>query len=124
MKSDFLACCRWVRATNEFLGVLHSSHYMHEQKKVEYMLLYILNKLIDKGLLSFCPILSWCTKWNISSARNRCFSLLMAMLVQVSTPNTLLDSSIDQGPYINVTEDGMVAALNDEPTTYNQKKYM
>jgi hypothetical protein len=46
------------------------------------------------------------------------------MLMQVSTPNTLLDSSIDQGPYINVTEDGMVAALNDEPTTGNQKKYM
>lgn len=48
----------------------------------------------------------------------------MAMLMQVSTPNTLLDSSIDQGPYINVTEDGMVAALNDESTTDNQKKYM
>ncbi|GAU15920.1 hypothetical protein TSUD_41430 [Trifolium subterraneum] len=64
----------WVRATNEFLSVLHSSHLMHEQKKI-------------------------------------------------STPNTLLDSSIDQGPYINVTEDGMVAALNNEATADNQKKY-
>ncbi|WJX20437.1 hypothetical protein P8452_09993 [Trifolium repens] len=63
----------WVGATNEFLSVLHSSHYMHEQKKI-------------------------------------------------STPNTLLDLSIDQGPYINVTKDGMVAALNDEATTDNQKK--
>ncbi|KAJ1424892.1 Alpha/Beta hydrolase fold [Sesbania bispinosa] len=60
----------WVRAVNEFLGVLHSSPYMHVQKKI-------------------------------------------------STPNTLLDSSIDQGPYVNVTEDGMVAALNNEPTTDN-----
>ncbi|XP_004496351.1 embryogenesis-associated protein EMB8-like [Cicer arietinum] len=64
----------WVRAANEFLDVLHSSHYMHEQKKI-------------------------------------------------STPNTLLDSSIDQGPYINLTGDGMVAALNNEPTTDSQKKY-
>jgi hypothetical protein len=44
------------------------------------------------------------------------------MPMQISTPNTLLDSSIDQGPYINVTKDGMVAALNDEATTDNQKK--
>ncbi|XP_061346307.1 embryogenesis-associated protein EMB8 [Gastrolobium bilobum] len=60
----------WVRAANEFLGVLHSSHYMHVQKKI-------------------------------------------------SKPNTPLNSSIDQGPYVNVTEDGMVAALNNEPTTDN-----
>ncbi|CAI8604233.1 unnamed protein product [Vicia faba] len=63
----------WVRAANEFLDVLHSSHYMHEQKKV-------------------------------------------------SKPKAPLDSSIDQSPYINVTEDGMVAALNNEPTIENQKK--
>ncbi|XP_027364071.1 embryogenesis-associated protein EMB8 [Abrus precatorius] len=35
---------------------------------------------------------------------------------KISKPNTPLDSSIDQGPYVNVTEDGMVAALNSEPT--------
>ncbi|CAL5209270.1 unnamed protein product [Lathyrus oleraceus] len=63
----------WVRAANEFLDVLHSSHYMHQQKKI-------------------------------------------------SKPNAPLDSSIDQSPYINVTEDGLVAGLNNEPTTENQKK--
>ncbi|XP_058769986.1 embryogenesis-associated protein EMB8-like isoform X2 [Vicia villosa] len=63
----------WVRAANEFLDVLHSSPYMHEQK-------------------------------------------------QVSKPKAPLDSSIDQSPYINVTQDGMVAALDSEPTTENQKK--
>ncbi|XP_045826983.1 embryogenesis-associated protein EMB8-like [Trifolium pratense] len=36
---------------------------------------------------------------------------------KISAPNKLLDSSIDQGPYVNVTEDGMVAASNNEPTT-------
>lgn len=45
------------------------------------------------------------------------FSLLMGM--QISTPNTLSVSSIDQGPYVNVTEDGMVAASNNEPPTDN-----
>ena len=30
-----------------------------------------------------------------------------------------MDSSIDQGPYVNVKEDGMVAALNKEPKTDN-----
>ncbi|XP_050916529.1 uncharacterized protein LOC127131659 [Lathyrus oleraceus] len=63
----------WVRAANEFLDVLHSSHYMHQQKKI-------------------------------------------------SKPNAPLDSSIDQSPYINVTEDGLVAGLNNEPTTEIQKK--
>ena len=48
------------------------------------------------------------------------FSLLMAM--QISKPNAPLDSSIDQSPYINVTEDGLVAGLNNEPTTEIQKK--
>lgn len=37
--------------------------------------------------------------------------------MQVPTPNTPSNSSIDQGPYVNVTQDGMVAALNNEPTT-------
>ncbi|OIV91391.1 hypothetical protein TanjilG_02009 [Lupinus angustifolius] len=60
----------WVRAVNEFLSVLHSSQYMHVQKKM-------------------------------------------------SKPSTPVHSSIDQGPYVNVTEDGMVAALNKEPTMDN-----
>ncbi|CAL0300644.1 unnamed protein product [Lupinus luteus] len=60
----------WVRAVNEFLSVLHSSQYMHVQKKM-------------------------------------------------SKPSTPVHSSIDQGPYVNITEDGMVAALNKEPTTTN-----
>ncbi|XP_021895988.1 embryogenesis-associated protein EMB8 isoform X2 [Carica papaya] len=57
--------CRWVRATNEFLGVLCSSSYMHKQ---------------SSGLQSS------------------------------------LGSSIDQGPYVNITEDGMVAAVSSEPS--------
>ncbi|MED6161002.1 hypothetical protein PIB30_056652 [Stylosanthes scabra] len=60
----------WVRATNEFLDVLHSSQYMHVQK-------------------------------------------------EISKPSTPLVTSIDQGPYVNVTDDRMVAALNNEPSTDN-----
>ncbi len=33
--------CRWVRAVEEFLGVLHSSPYMHVQKKVKLMLIIL-----------------------------------------------------------------------------------
>lgn len=36
------------------------------------------------------------------------------MALQISAPHKLLDSAIDQGPYVNVTEDGMVAASNNE----------
>ncbi|KAE9589135.1 putative alcohol O-acetyltransferase [Lupinus albus] len=60
----------WVRAVNEFLSVLHSSKYIHVQKKIP-------------------------------------------------KPSTPVCSSIDQGPYVNVTEDGMVAALNKEPAMDN-----
>ncbi|KAK4802774.1 hypothetical protein SAY86_000977 [Trapa natans] len=60
----------WVRASNEFLHVLHSSpYYMHVQKKVKD----------NSGL------------------------------------HSTLDSSIDQGPYVNVA-DGMVAAAGNEHT--------
>ncbi|GAY39639.1 hypothetical protein CUMW_045960 [Citrus unshiu] len=59
----------WVRAVNEYLGVLHSSPYMHVRKKVQ-----------EPGL-------------------------------HLST-----ESSIDQGPYLNVSEDGMVAAVGNEQT--------
>ncbi|KAK7343828.1 hypothetical protein VNO77_12876 [Canavalia gladiata] len=38
---------------------------------------------------------------------------------KISRPNTPFSSSIDQGPYVNVTDDGMVAALNNEATTDN-----
>lgn len=41
------------------------------------------------------------------------------MALQISAPNKLLDSAIDQGPYVNVSEDGMVAALNNAPTVDN-----
>ncbi|KAJ0025506.1 hypothetical protein Pint_07764 [Pistacia integerrima] len=58
----------WVRAADEFLGVLHSSPYMHVQKK-------------ESGHV-----------------------------------HTSLESSIDQGPYVNVSEDGMVAAVGNEQT--------
>ncbi|XP_027364072.1 embryogenesis-associated protein EMB8-like [Abrus precatorius] len=60
----------WVRAANEFLGIIHSSNYMHVPKKI-------------------------------------------------SKPNGPLDLSIDRGPYVNVTEGGMVAALNSDPPTDN-----
>ncbi|OWM67483.1 phospholipase ABHD3-like isoform X2 [Punica granatum] len=58
----------WVRAANEFLHVLHSSPYMHVQKKIK-----------NTGL------------------------------------HPTLDTSIDQGPYVNVA-DGMVAAAGNEHT--------
>ncbi|EXB57388.1 hypothetical protein L484_016441 [Morus notabilis] len=57
----------WVRATGEFLRVLHSSQYMHVQ-----------NKIANTG------------------------------------PQSSLDSTIDQGPFVSVAEDGMVAAMGNE----------
>ncbi|KAL5846036.1 hypothetical protein ACOSQ3_009560 [Xanthoceras sorbifolium] len=59
----------WVRAVDEFLSVLHSSPYMHVQKKME-----------KSGL------------------------------------HSSVESSIDQGPYVNVSADGMVAAVGNEKT--------
>ncbi|KAH6774956.1 alpha/beta-Hydrolases superfamily protein [Perilla frutescens var. hirtella] len=59
----------WVRAVNEYLGVLLSSSYMHKQKKAE----------------------------------------------SVGPYSPLMQSSIDQGPYLNVA-DGMVAAMGNEQT--------
>ncbi|KAH7568161.1 hypothetical protein JRO89_XS07G0249900 [Xanthoceras sorbifolium] len=59
----------WVRAVDEFLSVLHSSPYMHVQKKME-----------KSGL------------------------------------HSSIESSIDQGPYVNVSADGMVAAVGNEKT--------
>lgn len=44
---------------------------------------------------------------------------LLFFLSQIAKPTIPLDSSIDQGPYVNVKEDGMVAALNNEPKTDN-----
>ncbi|CAO2835245.1 unnamed protein product [Amaranthus hypochondriacus] len=55
----------WVRATTEFLAVLHSSPYMHRQKKIPSLVL---------------------------------------------PP----EPSIDQGPYVNVALDGMLAAVGNE----------
>ncbi|XP_047169924.1 embryogenesis-associated protein EMB8-like isoform X1 [Vigna umbellata] len=63
----------WVRAVNEFLGELHTSNFMHVQKKIP-------------------------------------------------KPNTPLGTSIDRGPYVNVTEDGMVAALNNELKNENTEE--
>ncbi|XP_012482348.1 embryogenesis-associated protein EMB8 isoform X2 [Gossypium raimondii] len=53
----------WVRATDEFLGVLHSSSHMHKKK------------------------------------------------TEITEQKASIESSIDQGPYVNVGEDGMVAAV-------------
>ncbi|KAF8404207.1 hypothetical protein HHK36_009090 [Tetracentron sinense] len=60
----------WVNAVDEFLGVLHSSTYMHRQK------------------------------------------------AQKSGPHCSLESSIDQGPYLNVMEDGMMNAMGSERKTH------
>ncbi|KAL5069576.1 hypothetical protein RYX36_020463 [Vicia faba] len=49
-------------------------------------------------------------------------SKYMHVQKKISPPNKLLDSAIDQGPYVNVTEDGMVAASNNEPTTDNEEE--
>ncbi|XP_021760455.1 embryogenesis-associated protein EMB8-like [Chenopodium quinoa] len=59
----------WVRAVTEFLGILHSSPYMHRQKKV-----------------------------------------------QIPSPIPPSEPALVQGPYISVAEDGMVAAVANEPT--------
>ncbi|OMO75197.1 hypothetical protein CCACVL1_16294 [Corchorus capsularis] len=58
----------WVRAVDEFFGVLRSSPYIQRRQKM-----------------------------------------------QGSSLPGPLESSIDQGPYVNVTEDGMVAAVGNEP---------
>ncbi|CAB4289487.1 unnamed protein product [Prunus armeniaca] len=62
----------WVRATDEFLKILHSSQYMHVQKMVSF------------------------------------------------GTQSSLDSSIDQGPYVNIAEDGMVAAVGNEQAKENR----
>ncbi|KAG5152612.1 hypothetical protein JHK84_029084 [Glycine max] len=46
-------------------------------------------------------------------------SHFMHVQKKITKPTIPLDSSIDQGPYVNVKEDGMVAALNNEPKTDN-----
>ena len=38
----------------------------------------------------------------------------MCLQMQNSGPHSSLDSAIDQGPYVNVAEDGMVAAMCNE----------
>lgn len=59
----------WVRAANEFLGLLHLSPYMHKQKKIS----------------------------------------------NLHPPS---EPSIDRGPYVNVADDGMIAAMsNEQPQT-------
>ncbi|OMO92253.1 hypothetical protein COLO4_17736 [Corchorus olitorius] len=58
----------WVRAVDEFFGVLRSSPYIKRRQKM-----------------------------------------------QGSSLPGPLESSIDQGPYVNVTEDGMVAAVGNQP---------
>ncbi|OAP14601.1 hypothetical protein AXX17_AT1G35250 [Arabidopsis thaliana] len=61
----------WVRATNEFLGVLSCSPYMHIQK------------IVDKR----------------------------------SSGSGKQEPSINQGPYLNIAEDGLVAAVKYEQDT-------
>lgn len=56
--SNFLPCCRWVRASNEFLDVLLSSKYMHVQKKVNNILLYLHILLIGNVYSSSGSVLS------------------------------------------------------------------
>ncbi|CAJ1976812.1 unnamed protein product [Sphenostylis stenocarpa] len=46
-------------------------------------------------------------------------SHFMHVQKKIPKPNTPLDSSIDRGPYVNLTEDGMVAALNNDIKTDN-----
>ncbi|KAG8499478.1 hypothetical protein CXB51_005949 [Gossypium anomalum] len=53
----------WVRATDEFLGVLHSSSHMHKKK------------------------------------------------TEITEQKESIESSIDQGPYVNIGEDGIMAAV-------------
>lgn len=53
---------------------------------------------------------------------NYCSSYLYCQLyflqVQFNGPRSALDSLIDQGPYVNLT-DGMVSAMGNEPTPNN-----
>ncbi|WCJ44112.1 alpha/beta-Hydrolases superfamily protein [Euphorbia peplus] len=63
----------WVRAVDEFLGILHSSPHIHVQKE------------------------------------------------QVSSVHLPEEISIDQGPYVNITEDGMVAAVGQEEQLNEEK---
>ncbi|CAM8936305.1 unnamed protein product [Rhodiola kirilowii] len=66
----------WVRATVEFLSVLHSSPYKHKPKKVP-----------ETG------------------------------------HHSLPDTSIDQGPFVNVGGDGLVAAVGNEHTIHNIEEH-
>ncbi|KAF8411849.1 hypothetical protein HHK36_004408 [Tetracentron sinense] len=83
----------WVRAVDEFLGVLHSSPYMHRQKE--------------------CSILHSVQITGNSLVYTVCCLVLQT---QNSDLHCSLESSIDRGPYVNVTEDGMVTAMGCEQT--------
>ncbi|KAF4384037.1 hypothetical protein F8388_018789 [Cannabis sativa] len=87
----------WVRATGEFLRVLHSSQYMHVQNKVQ----------LNQSTLLIS--LYYCYYGFLSSF----------VIIMNSGPKSPLDSTIDQGPFVSVVEDGMVAAVGNEQTRDN-----
>lgn len=56
-KSCFESICRWVRAIDEFLTVLHSSPYMHVQNKVELIVIISFDAIWSRSfyeLVTFC----------------------------------------------------------------------
>lgn len=83
----------------------------------------VLATLKHGGHLAFFEGITASSLWWVRAANEFLDVLLssnhMHVQKKISAPNKLLDSAIDQGPYVNVSEDGMVAALNNAPTVDN-----
>lgn len=83
----------------------------------------VLATLKHGGHLAFFEGITASSLWWVRAANEFLDVLLssncMHVQKKISAPNKLLDSAIDQGPYVNVSEDGMVAALNNGPTVDN-----
>ncbi|KAK2966092.1 hypothetical protein RJ640_025588 [Escallonia rubra] len=77
----------WVKAVDEFLSVLHSSPLMHRKMEMRHTV-----------CLTYCKLLA-------------CY--LVAQKGDSSLIRTL-ESSVDQGPYVSVMEDGLVTAVGNE----------
>lgn len=81
----------WVKAVNEFFSVLLTSPLIHKKKEV----------LPFSCSLPCTPLMSM--------FRGLCVSPYVQLQVSSSPMNPLVESTIDQGPYINLVDDGMVA---------------
>lgn len=105
---------RWVRAVDEFLGVLYSSPLMQSRKKVK--MVSVLNIQCRHFVLGWCVHSILCDIFMVCSLYSNKYMICYVLQMSASPLPIPSESSIDRGPYVNVTDDGMVAPLGDEET--------